>query len=134
MIVSFITPYGAGTAGERLKAITGLPLVYCSSDSQSCTDMNPCFPSRFHYRRARRLDDGLSERRTRSQMRPVNADLVRSRQPLNQHEKSNVVVSGQRQTIRSSLGVPSGTRRSSKDRVPWWMAWWQNGTSVGRAQ
>jgi hypothetical protein len=92
MIVNFMMPYGAGMAGERLKAITGLPLVYCFSDSQSCTDMNPYFPSWFHYRRARRLEDGyIRAADAVVYVSRFNADLVRSRQPLDQHEKFNVV-------------------------------------------
>ncbi len=92
MIVSFMMPYGAGMAGERIKAVTGLPLVYCFSDSQSCTDMNPYFPSWFHYRRARRLEDRyIRAADAVVYVSQFNADLVRSRQPEDQQEKFNVV-------------------------------------------
>jgi glycosyltransferase involved in cell wall biosynthesis len=92
MIVNFMMPYGAGIAGERLKDETGLPLVYCFSDSHSCTDMHASFPTYFHYRRARRLED----RYVRAADAVVyvsqfNADLVRSRQPADQHQKFHTV-------------------------------------------
>jgi glycosyltransferase involved in cell wall biosynthesis len=92
MIVNFMMPYGAGIAGERLKGATGLPLVYCFSDSHSCTDMHAWFPTYFHYRAARRLED----RYVRAADAVVyvsqfNADLVRSRQPATEQSKFHVV-------------------------------------------
>jgi glycosyltransferase involved in cell wall biosynthesis len=92
MIVNFMMPYGAGFAGEKLKAEMGLPLVYCFSDSHSCTDMHASFPTWFHYRHARRLED----RYVRAADAVVyvsrfNADLVQSRQPADQQHKFHTV-------------------------------------------
>ncbi len=92
MIVNFMMPYGAGMAGARLQAETGLPLIYCFSDSHSCTDMHACFPTYFHYRHARRLED----RYVRAADAVVyvsrfNAELVRSRQPADQQRKFHTV-------------------------------------------
>jgi glycosyltransferase involved in cell wall biosynthesis len=92
MVVNFVMPYGAGVVGERLRAETGLPLAYCFSDSHSCTDMHPHFPTYFHYRHARRLED----RCVRAADAVVyvsrfNADLVRSRQPAEQRPKFHTV-------------------------------------------
>jgi glycosyltransferase involved in cell wall biosynthesis len=92
MIVNFMMPYGAGMAGERLRAETGLPLVYCFSDSHSCTDMQPSFPTYWHYRHARRLED----RYVRAAAAVVyvsrfNAELVRSRQPAEEWHKFHTV-------------------------------------------
>jgi hypothetical protein len=95
MIVSFMMPYGAGMAGERLKAETGLPLVFCFSDSLSCTDMHPSLGSWFHYRRARRLEDRYFRAADAVvYVSQFNADLVRSRQPIEPHGKFKVVRSG----------------------------------------
>jgi glycosyltransferase involved in cell wall biosynthesis len=92
MILNFMMPYGAGLVGERLRAETGLPLVYCFSDSHSCTDMHASFPTASHYRRALQLED----RYVRAADAVVyvsqfNADLVRSRQPVSQQSKFHVV-------------------------------------------
>ena len=110
MIVSFMMPYGAGMAGERIKAVTGLPLVYCFSDSQSCTDMNPYFPSWFHYRRARRLEDRyIRAAKTRSCMCPSSTPTSSGADSRRTSRRSLMWFgSGQRQM--SSLQFPTSVR------------------------
>ncbi|MDY3558320.1 glycosyltransferase [Gemmata sp. JC673] len=92
MIVNFVMPYGAGIVGERLRAETGLPLVYCFSDSHSCTDMHERFPTYFHYRYARRLEDRCVRAADAAiYVSQFNADLVRRRQPADQRDKFHTV-------------------------------------------
>ena len=83
LLVNFMMPYGAGLVGEKLAAETGLPLVYCFSDSHSCTDMHSSFPTYFHYRHARALEDRYVQAASAVvYVSQFNADLVKSRQPV----------------------------------------------------
>lgn len=92
LILNFMMPYGAGLVGAELKRRTGLPLVYCLSDSLSCTDMIPFFPSYVHYKLARRLeDDYVRQADAVVYVSQFNADLVKSRQPADQAHKFHVV-------------------------------------------
>jgi glycosyltransferase involved in cell wall biosynthesis len=92
LLVNFVMPYGAGKVGPALKRQTGLPLVYCFSDSHSCTDMHSHFPSWFHYRQARRLEDECVQQSDAAvYVSRFNAELVRSRQPPAHQDKFHTI-------------------------------------------
>ncbi len=91
-IVVFMMPYSSGLAGLALRRLTGLPLVLNLDDSLTCTDMHPHFPSRLHYRLARRLEDAY----VRSADAVVyvsseNLQAVAARQPAVLREKLRLV-------------------------------------------
>ncbi len=91
-IVVFMMPYSTGLAGIALSRLTGLPLILNLDDSPTCTDMHPSFPSRFHYRLAKALED-LYVRRSDAivYVSQRNLDSVRSRQPKEAHERFHLV-------------------------------------------
>lgn len=91
-VAVFMMPSSAGLAGVLLKKLTGLPLVLSLDDSPTCSDMNPYFPTRLHYRMTRWLEDlyvrsadaiiYVSER---------NLRRVRARQPEEQHDTFHLI-------------------------------------------
>ncbi len=91
-IVVFMMPYSAGLAGILLSTISGLPLILNLDDSLTCTDMHPFFPTRFHYRMARALEN-LYARRADAlvYVSQRNLDAVSSRQPLETARKLRLV-------------------------------------------
>jgi glycosyltransferase involved in cell wall biosynthesis len=91
-IVVFMMPYSAGLVGLALARMTGLPLILNLDDSPTCTDMHPDFPSRFHYRLARWLED-LYARKGDSivYVSQTNLEIVRSRQPAGVAAKFRLV-------------------------------------------
>jgi glycosyltransferase involved in cell wall biosynthesis len=138
MIVNFMMPYGAGMAGERLRAETGLPLVYCFSDSHSCTDMHPSFPSYFHFRWARNLEDRYIRAADAAvYVSQFNADLVKSRQPEEQRGKFYTIRFGAEPTEFAPLpGV--GPEPDGPVRVIYigsmggWYAWYKRRPLLSR--
>lgn len=91
-IVVFMMPYSAGLAGIVLSRLTGLPLILNFDDSLTCTDMHPHFPTRLHYRLARRLEDFYV--RSADEVVYVsrtNLEAVSQRQPRRMRDKLHLV-------------------------------------------
>ena len=108
LILNFMLPYAAGQVGLALQQQTGLPLVYCFSDAQSCTDMHPFFPTVFHYHHARRLEDAYVRAADRVvYVSQFNADLVRSRQAPVHQGKFRVVRLGAEPAEFAPRGEPA---------------------------
>jgi glycosyltransferase involved in cell wall biosynthesis len=81
-VVVFMMPYSAGLVGLLLKRLSGLALVLNLDDSPTCTDMHPDFPSRLHYRLARRLEDSYVRHADAVvYVSQTNLALVAARQP-----------------------------------------------------
>jgi hypothetical protein len=91
-IVVFMMPYSAGLVGLVLSRLSGIPLILNLDDSPTCTDMHPDFPSRFHFRLARALED-LYARRADAvvYVSQENLEKVRARQPAGVGEKFHLV-------------------------------------------
>ena len=91
-IVVFMMPYSAGLVGVVLARISGLPLIVNLDDSLTCTDMHPYFPTRLHYRLARRLEDFYAARADAVvYVSQTNLDAVRARNPASIREKFRLV-------------------------------------------
>jgi len=91
-IVVFMMPYSAGLVGVLLGRLTGLPLILNLDDSLTCTDMQPYFPTRLHYRLARGLED-LYLRRADAviYVSQTNLDAVKARAPEHLRDKLALV-------------------------------------------
>jgi glycosyltransferase involved in cell wall biosynthesis len=94
-VLTFVMPFSGGFVGAALKKRTGLPLVINLDDSPTCTDMNPRFPSRLHYRFARWMEDYFV--RTADRVVYVsrhNRDRVRARQPSAYRDRLHLIRCG----------------------------------------
>jgi glycosyltransferase involved in cell wall biosynthesis len=56
-ILVFMMPYSQGLVGVWLKQEFDVPLILNLNDSPTCSDMNPTFPSRYHYAFTQKLED-----------------------------------------------------------------------------
>jgi hypothetical protein len=91
-IVVFMMPYSAGLVGIVLSRLTGVALVLNLDDSPTCTDMHPYFPTRLHYRLARKLEDAYAARADAVvYVSDTNLDAVRTRQPEEVRGKLHLV-------------------------------------------
>lgn len=95
VIFTAMMPYSAGWIGVILKWWTKTPLIFYFSDSLSCTDMLPSFPSWFHYKLARWLEDFYVRQCDRViYVSHHNAEQVKQRHPPEQHAKFCVIRRG----------------------------------------
>lgn len=91
-IVVFMMPYSSGLAGIALRRLSGLPLILNLDDSPTCTDMHPSFPTRFHFRLARALEDYYARRADAIvYVSARNLEAVRARQPKDVQPRFHLV-------------------------------------------
>ena len=108
LILVFMMPYSTGLMGMKLKKKTGIPVVFNLNDSPTCTDMNPSFPSRIHFKLAHWLEDKYAQ--TANEIIYVsgrNMERVRMRQPEQERKKFHLIRRGARPLHRNgSLADP----------------------------
>ena len=94
-IAVFMMPHSQGLVGLLLKRATGLPLILNLNDSLTCSDMNPSYPSRLHYRLARALEDRYVQAADAVvYVSRRNLERVRDRQPPEHHDKFHLIRRG----------------------------------------
>ena len=97
LILVFMMPYSSGLAGLLLKRKTGIPVVFNLNDSPTCTDMNPSFPSRIHFKMAHWLENQFA--RTSEAIIYVserNLERVKMRQKEQDRSKFHLIRRGAR--------------------------------------
>ena len=110
LIVLFMMPYSAGLTGFLLKRKTGIPVVFNLNDSPTCTDMNPSYPSRLHYRLAFWLEDRFA--RVGDAVIYVskrNMERVRARQRGGDHHKFHLIRRGAKPLHRNGISPPEAS-------------------------
>lgn len=94
-IAVFMMPHSQGLVGLLLKRATGLPLILNLNDSLTCSDMNPSYPSRLHYRLARALEDRYVQAADAAiYVSRRNLERVCDRQPPEHHDTFHLIRRG----------------------------------------
>lgn len=97
LILVFMMPYSTGLIGLLLKKKTGLPLIFNLNDSPTCTDMNPSFPTRFHFKLAHWLENRFArESDAIIYVSGRNMERVRMRQKEADRHKFHLIRRGAR--------------------------------------
>jgi len=110
-IAVFMMPYSVGLVGLLLRRETDLPILFNFNDSPTCSDMNPTYPSRFHYWLAKELEDGLVQLGDAAiYVSRRNLKRVRSRQPPKHRDKFHLI-------RRGAPSIPDRPCSASKDAV-----------------
>ena len=110
LILVFMMPYSTGLVGLMLKRKTGLPVVFNLNDSPTCTDMNPSFPSRIHFKLAHWIEN-LFARKSEAiiYVSGRNMDRVRMRQQEKDRSKFHLIRRGAKVLHRNGTKPPEGS-------------------------
>ena len=102
LILVFMMPYSTGLVGLLLKRKTGLPVVFNLNDSPTCTDMNPSFPTWFHFKLAHWLENRFAKRSEAIiYVSGRNMERVRMRQKEKDRHKFHLIRRGARMLHRN---------------------------------
>ena len=107
LILVFMMPYSTGLVGLMLKRKTGLPVVFNLNDSPTCTDMNPSFPSWFHFKLAHWLENRFAKKSEAIiYVSSRNMERVKMRQEEQDRSKFHLIRRGARELHRNGT-LPS---------------------------
>jgi glycosyltransferase involved in cell wall biosynthesis len=94
-VVVFMMPHSTGLVGLLLRRETELPLILNMNDSLTCSDMNPEYPSKLHYRLAEALEDKYVQSADAAiYVSKRNLERVRDRQPPEHRDKFHLIRRG----------------------------------------
>jgi len=113
-VVVFMMPHSTGLVGLLLRRETELPLVLNMNDSLTCSDMNPEYPSKLHYRLAKNLEDTYVQSADAViYVSKRNLERVRDRQPPEHRDKFHLI----RRGTKSSPALEPSLRDREEFRI-----------------